>query len=210
MRIRVRGDILTNCNFEMFVLFRKLVFWCCFTFFKFVKLTTTNRWESSYFFAPARTCLSYWKSISGHSLTFLLVFCPKNVSYFWSRRHDSRFLVTTLSPIKFPDIHQSVTLRQILSEIYLSLSPTRLWHCGCPTSWCGRRAGWWWTRLRTGARRARSTSVLTILRWANISPLCFSLNKIHHFWIFWLESPLEVLKSGHWRSLNNNIFIGPR
>ena len=166
----------------------------------------TNRWESSYFFAPSRTCLSYWKSISGHSLTFLLVFCPKNVSYFWSRRHDSRFLVTTLSPIKFPDIHQIVTLRQILSEIYLSLSPTRLWHCGCPTNWCGRRAGWWWTRPRTGARRARSTSVLTILRWGKHQSFVFLIEKIHHFWIFWLESPLEVLKSGHWRILNNSIF----
>ena len=90
---------------------------------------------------------------------------------------DDMILDSWWQPIKFPDIHQSVTLRQILSEIYLSLSPTRLWHCGCPTNWCGRRAGWWWTRPRTGARRARSTSVLTILRWGKHQSFVFLIEK---------------------------------
>ena len=48
------------------------------------------------------------------------------------------------------------------------VSLPRLWRCVSLTSCPGRRAGWWWTRPRTGARRARSTSVLIILRWIDL------------------------------------------
>ena len=63
--------------------------------------------ESSYFVVPSRTCLSYWKSISGHSLTFLLVFCPQKCLVFLVK--TTWFLDSRCIPLfKFSDTHQIV------------------------------------------------------------------------------------------------------
>ena len=129
--------------------------------------------------------------IDDHKSVRIVIFPPRSVSdVFELLKIDIRTLTdfsTYLLSQKCLLFLAKTTWFNCVSNYQSCLLSTRLWHCGSRTNCRGRKAGWWWTRPRTGERRERSTSVLTILRWKWILVLTI----LRRGWIL----KIEVVKS---------------